>query len=275
MGETHLSTPRLSKALDTLERRYPKRAFSVEEAEDALGLSKRTVSLILKGLTDEGRLARIGRGTYTRLPRPTPVLDPDRLPSATRTLHSALAAEGMKFALSCLDILSGHSHLAIRRYPHFSWVASGSEDWASDAAERAGFVPIREPNRLELPLVLDLAGDRNPVILRKTAIFYAAADGLASLERALVDLHYEVTRERYPLDGAELLRIYYYVLTSGTPDFPKMLRYAGLRRLRNEIEWVLWRFRGSIDIPKTYLDPSVKPSKFVRKLPTLDEAMIR
>jgi hypothetical protein len=275
MGETNLSTARLSKALDTLERRLPRRAFSVEEAEAVLGLSKRTVSLILKGLTDQGRLARTGRGTYTRLPKPTPILDPNRLPSASRTLHKALTTEGIQFALSCLDILAGYTHLALRQYPHFSWVASGSEDWASEAVERAGFIPIREPKRSQLPLALDLAGDRNPLILRKTSIFYATANGLASVERALVDLHYEVTRERYPLDGAELLRVYYYALTSASPDFPKMLRYAGLRRLRQEIEWVLWQFRESIDIPHGYLDPSIRPTKFVLKLPTFDEAMIR
>ena len=275
MGEAKLSTARLSEALDTLERRMPKRAFSVEEAEAALGLSKRTVSLILKGLTDQGRLARTGRGTYTRLPKPTAIPDPDRLPSASRTLHKALMTEGIQFALSCLDILAGYTHLALRQYPHFSWVASGSEDWASEAAERAGFIPIREPKRSQLPLALDLAGDRNPVILRKTSIFYATANGLASVERALVDLHFEVTRERYPLDGAELLRVYYYALTSASPDFPKMLRYAGLRRLRQEIEWVLWQFRERIDIPRAYLDPSTRPTKFVLKLPTFDEALTR
>lgn len=275
MGETKLSAARLSKALDTLERRLPRRAFSVVEAEAVLGLSKRTVSLILKGLTDQGRLARTGRGTYTRLPKPTPILDPNRLPSASRTLHKALTTEGVQFALSCLDILAGYTHLALRQYPHFSWVASGSEDWASEAVERAGFIPIREPKRPQLTLALELAGDRNPLILRKTSIFYATANGLASVERALVDLHYEVTRERYPLDGAELLRVYYYALTSASPDFPKMLRYAGLRRLRQEIEWVLWQFRERIDIPHAYLDPSIRPTKFVLKLPTFDEAMIR
>ena len=275
MGQARLSTARLRKALDTLEGQLPGGAFSVEEAETALGLSKRTVSLILKGLTDQGMVARTGRGTYTRLPKPTPVPDPERLPSASRKLHKALKAEGIEFALSCLDVLAGYTHLALRQYPHFSWVASGSEDWAAEVAERAGFLSIREPKRPQLSLALDLAGDRNPLILRKTSIFYAAVDGLASVERALVDLHYEVTRERYPLDGAELWRVFYYVLTSVSADFPKMLRYAGLRRLRQEINWILWQFGERIDIPRAYLDPSVGPTKFALKLPTFDEAMSR
>lgn len=275
MGEASLSTSRLRRALDTLDRRLPRGVFSAEEAAGALGLSKRTVSLILKGLTNEGMVIRTGRGTYTRRAKPTPVPDPKRLPSASRRLHKALKAEGMEFALSCLDVLAGYTHLALRRYPHFAWVASGSEDWAAEAAERAGFLSIREPKRAQLALALDLAGDRNVLILRKTSIFYAAGDGLASVERALVDLHYEVTRERYPMDGAELLRVFYYVLTSVSADFPKMLRYAGLRRLRHEIDWILGQLGERIDIPEAYLDPSVGPTRFVLKLPTFDEAMGR
>ncbi len=206
-------------------------------------------------------VVRTGRGTYTRLAKPAPVADPRRLPSASRRLRKTLEAEGMEFALSCLDVLAGYTDIALRRFPHFSWVASGSEDRAAEAAERAGFSPVREPKQAQLALALALAADRNPLILRKTSIFYAAGDGLASVERALVDLHYEVTRERYPLDGAELLCVFYDVLTSVSADFPKMLRYAGLRRLRHEINWILghnWG-SGSISLKHTSTHPSGPP----------------
>ena len=90
-----------------------------------------------------------------------------------------------------------------------------------------------------------------------------------------MDLHYEVTRQRYPLDGAELLRVFYYALSSVSMDFPKMLRYAGLRRLRGEIMWILWQFRDRIEIPDIYLDGSIEPDRFVLRLPSPDEAISR
>ncbi len=80
-------------------------------------------------------------------------------------------------------------------------------------------------------------------MIRKTTFFYAVDDGLATVERALADLYYEVTRERYPLDTAELIRIWHSALTAVSLEFPKMLRYTGLRRFRSEIEWVLWMFK--------------------------------
>lgn len=107
-------------------------------------------------------------------------------------------------------------------------------------AEQAGFTPLREPRRAQLSIALELSSTDDLAIIHKTSIFYAADGGLlASVERALVDLHYEVTRERYALDAAEMMSGYYYTLTSVSLEYPKMLRYAGLRRFRSDIEWVL------------------------------------
>jgi len=275
MTTTRLSTTRLGRAFKDLEQGLATRTFTVSDAERVLQLSKRTVSLILKELTDQRTLVRIGRGTYSLSAKPTAVAEPSTLPPASRRLHKTLATEGIQFALSCLDVLGGFTHLALRRYPHFSWVARGSEDWAASTAEAAGFVPIREPTRSQLSMALELAGERDSIIIRKSSIYYGTTNGLATVERALVDLHFEVTRKRYPLDEAELLRVFYYTLTSVSTDFPKMLRYAGLRKLREEIMWILWQFRNRIEIPKTYLDRTTRPTKFIDGFPALDEVISR
>lgn len=171
-------------------------------------------------------------------------------------------------------MLSPYSHLAIRRFPHFAWVAIGSEDWAAEAAEAAGFAALSNPDRGAVSVALEVAGDRELVIVRKTPSFYAARDGLASPGRALVDLRFEVTRDRHPLSGAELLRIAYYLLGSHSMDFPKMLRSAGLRRRAPEIRWLLGQFKGRADIPGARTEGG-RPGKFARRLPKLDEALGR
>lgn len=134
-------------------------------------------------------------------------------------------------------------------------------------------MPLRDPNRDQLNTALDLTRANELTVIRKTTIFYAVDNGLASVERALVDLHYEVTRERYPLDATELMRIYYNALTTVSLEYPKMLRYAGLRRFRSEIEWVLWKFKDRIDIPENYIKKPKSSNKFIRRLPSFDEAM--
>jgi len=268
-----LSEHRLRAAFSRLREAIRGEGFTVADAEKALELSKRSVSLILRELVGERLIMRTGRGTYAFFEKPTPLVSPETLPEDSRSLHRALRNKGLQFALSCLDMLADYTHLILRRYPHFCWVLRGSEDWAMEVCEEAGFVPLRDPNRDQLSMALELTPANELVIIRKTTIFYAAEDGLASVERALVDLHYEVTRERYPLDAAELMRVYYSALTSLSLEYPKMLRYAGLRRFRSEIEWVLWKFGDRVDIPATYMRKPQPPSKFVRRLPSLDEAL--
>lgn len=267
------SDHRLRRALSELKKGVGERGFTVADAEKVLDLRKRSVSLILSELVHEGTILRTGRGIYSFTEKPTPLVSVETLAKSSKDLHYALRSEGIEFALSCLDILEGYTHLMLRRFPHFCWVLTGSEDWAMEAIEEAGFTPIRDPNNDQLSIGLGLASVNELAVIRKTTIFYASADGLASVERALVDLYYEVTRERYPLDTAELIRIWYSALTSVSLEFPKMLRYAGLRRFRSEVEWVLWRFKDRIDLPETYIKEPKSQNKFIRRLPSIDEAM--
>lgn len=268
-----LSESRIQEALTKLKQNIGEGGFTVADAEKILDLSKRSVSLILGELAEEGLVVRTGRGTYAFDEKPIPSVVPETLPEESRRLYSAFADTGIQFALSCLDILLDYTHLMLRRYPHFSWVQSGSEDWTMEVVEGAGFVPLRNPNQDQLNTALELMPANELAVIRGTTIFYAAKDGLASIERALADLYYEVTRKRYPLDGAELLWIYYNVLTSTSVQYPRMLRYAGLRRFRDEIEWVLWKFKDRTDLPATYIKKPRPPDRFVDQLPSLDTAL--
>lgn len=275
MNTKTYSESRLRKAYSTLRESISGDGFAFVDAETALGLSKRSINLILKDLIEERLIIRTGRGTYAFLGKPSPVVSIEELSEGSKKIHNALGHYGLEYALSCLDILVDYTHLLPRRFPHFCWVRSGSEDWAMEIIEEASLTPLREPTGSDILLAMELTSESDVIIIRKTSIFYAALFGLASIERALVDLHYEVTRERYPLDGAELMRIYYNTMTSISLEYPKMLRYAGLRRFRGEIEWVLWKFQDRTDIPKTYLTEPLSLNKFVRRLPSLDDALLR
>lgn len=274
MTEKTYTESRLSKAYSELRERLSDNGFTFSDAASALKLSRRSVSELLKGLVAEKRIARTGRGVYTFIEKPAHTVSVEALTDPSRRLHSAFASRGLEFALSCLDILGDYTHLALRRFPHFCWVASGSEDWAMDIAEDVNLSPLREPDESHILLAMELSNASGLAIIRKTTVFYATTGGLASVERALVDLYYEVTRDRFPIDTAELMRIYYNTLTSISLEYPKMLRYAGLRRFRGEIEWILWRFRDHTDIPRTYFSKPIGSNKFTRRLPSLDESLL-
>lgn len=268
-----LSEHRLQDAFSKLKKAIKRDGFTVADAEKALALSKRSVSLILSELVEEGLIIRTGRGTYAFSKKPSPMVSPETLTDDSRKLYMTLKDQGIQFALSCLDILVDYTHLILRRYPHFCWVLTGSEDWVMDILEGAGFQSLRDPSSDQLAIALDLTPANELAVIRKTTIFYAVEDGLASVERALVDLHYEVTRGRYPLDETELIRVYYNALATVSLEFPKMLRYAGLRRFRSEIEWVLWKFKDRIDIPESYIQKPTSINKFIRRFPSFEDAL--
>jgi hypothetical protein len=268
-----LSEHRLQDAFSKLKKAIRRDGFTVADAEKTLALSKRSVSLILSELVKADLIVRTGRGTYAFSEKPSPMVSPEMLTDDSRKLYRSLKDQGIQFALSCLDVLVDYTHLIIRRYPHFCWVLSGSEDWAMELLEGVGFHPLRDPNSDQLVTALDLTPANELAVIRKTTIFYAVDDGLASVERALVDLHYEVTRGRYPLDVAELIRVYYNALATVSLEYPKMLRYAGLRRFRSEIEWILWKFKDRIDIPESYIQKPTSTSRFIRQLPSLEDAL--
>ena len=179
-----LSEHRLRAALSNLNKAKRGGSFTVADAEEILGLSKRSVSLILSELSEGGSIVRTGRGTYSFSEKPTPVISYETLPEDSRKLYRALESKGLEFALSCLDILADYTHLTLRRYPHFCWVQTGSEDWAMEVIEESGFAPLRDPNRDQLNIALDLTRANELTVIRKTTMFYTVAAGLASMERA-------------------------------------------------------------------------------------------
>jgi len=268
-----LSEHRLQDAFSKLKKAIRKDGFTVADAEKTLALSKRSVSLILSEMVKADLIVRTGRGIYAFSEKPSPLVSSETLTDDSRKLYRSLKDQGIQFALSCLDILVDYTYLILRRYPHFCWVLTGSEDWAMDILEGAGFQSLRDPSSDQLAIAMDLTPANELAVIRKTTIFYAVDDGLASVERALVDLHYEVTRGRYPLDAAELIRLYYSALATVSLEYPKMLRYAGLRRFRSEIEWVLWKFRDRVDIPESYIQKPQSPNKFIHRFPSFEDAL--
>ena len=96
-----------------------KDGFIVADAEKALALSTRSVSLVLSELVRDDLIARTGRETYAFSEKPSPVVSQETLTGDSRKLYRALKDQDVEFALSCLDILVDYAHLILRRYTHF------------------------------------------------------------------------------------------------------------------------------------------------------------
>ena len=85
-----------------------------------------------------------------------------------------------------------------------------------------------------------LSGSHNmQVILYTTEDFQYSSEGLASIEKAFVDLYFAITRNGYPLSLQELVRIYQNLSRLGNIDKKKLITVASRRNIQYDIRFIV------------------------------------
>lgn len=77
------------------------------------------------------------------------------------------------------------------------------------------------------------------VILYTTEDFQYSSEGLASIEKAFVDLYFAITRNGYPLSLQELVRIYQNLSRLGNIDKKKLITVASRRNIQYDIRFIV------------------------------------
>ena len=99
----------------------------------------------------------------------------------------------------------------------------GSEEWAKDTLEKDPQLRcLINPTRKEISIGSDMAQARELIALRPTNSFYAAENGVATLERALTDLYFEISRKDFIFDLTEFVRIFYNVTSTRVINYPRL-----------------------------------------------------
>jgi len=76
-------------------------------------------------------------------------------------------------------------------------------------------------------------------LLIPTQEFTYAANGLATVEKAFVDLYYEVSRRDYPLSIQELVRIYLNMRRRMSLNTNRMVKIASRRNIQQDIRYIV------------------------------------
>jgi len=80
--------------------------------------------------------------------------------------------------------------------------------------------------------------EESVVLLYQTENFVDSENGLATIEKAFVDLYYAVTRNEYPLALQELVRIYENLVRLGNIDKKIMISVAAKRSIQYDIRFI-------------------------------------
>lgn len=264
----------LLKRIRGLQEHFNSRPFTASEAKRILPGSKSYQYFLLFKLVHAGLLKRSGPGVY----QVAKAIEEPRisvyLSDVGQKIKKYLTKEGIYFIITGLDVLIVFAHHLPFRFSHLLYVERGSEEWTKETLERDPHLRcLIDPTRQEISIGNDMAQAVELVVLRPTNSFYAVEDGVATPERALTDLYFEISRNDFIFDLAEFVRIFYNVTSTRVINYPRLFRYANRRHVDNEITYLLKEFSKNIDIPEEYLKKKIKFSEYIKKLEGISEVI--
>lgn len=254
------------RALKVLKEWFGGEVFHAAEAagllERELGYKRGTTYRVLKDLADSGSLVKVGYGAY-RVGRGGGWVITPSLPPNMERARELLLGKGVGFMITGPSVLVNYMHMLPRRIIHLIYCLKGAGE---HVAEILGgeFEVLVNPALEEVEVALKIS-ERDLVVVREFSSLYGVVDGVASIERALVDLYFESTRLRIPFSIDEAGRIIFSALRNAKIDFAKLNKSAARRGVDGEFRAII-RAAG-VDAPEK-MKKNFKVNKYVEAVLT-------
>lgn len=259
-------------ALKTLESEFRTRIFSTEDAFKILNKKKRysrgTVYRVLHDLHRRGSIERLGRGIYRIRKRGVAEFEESVTISARLTVEftpgpltkarELLKNKGIEFMVTGGSLLYRFFHHLPKRFLHLIYVVKGSGEPAVALLREAGFRALLNPSRSEISLALENFPERDIFIIREFSELLGNVDGSATIERAMVDLYFESTRERIPFPEEEVGRILYNILRSMSISITRLLFFASRRGIKEEMRAIIKLVEPGMPVSIKTMNPHVR-----------------
>jgi hypothetical protein len=223
-------------------------------ADDVLAhdpeLPRRTVHQYLSRLSRKGKLTQVGRGLY-RTDSP-PAFQPS-LPERIRALAHQIRIQlpFSEFTIWSTAQVIELAHMVPTRHVTFVEADQEMAPAVYEILLSANEPALLDPPREALDQLLALS--KEPVVIRSRTETMATVEveGIrtATLEKLLVDLYFEMSREALPLDPGEFGRMLRSALVHYNVNFVLLLAYAERRGIREDWRALLHRLRAKTTLP--------------------------
>ena len=201
-------------------------------------LKKNTINWTLSKLVDEGYLSRVYRGVYSI--NEWKGKNKVSLSPQAEQIVSILDEVGFEYYISGTDVVIRYMQHIPEQFPVIVIVEKDAKD-AMIYDLRKNNIVVMEPTELK-ETYEKLVFSRNDVV---SAVVYVSNNsdyndrGIATPEKAFLDLYYAVTRNGYPISVQELARIYKNMIRLGTLDKKKLLAASTKRNLNHDIRFIV------------------------------------
>ncbi len=226
------------KAALLREQFQDKPDFTISDAASVLQEKQSTLYWTLHKLTQGGYISRTGQGLYSFQNRGAESIQPILSTLANRILD-ALRETGHDFFISGLDILTGFMDHVPETYPVLLFVGKSDAEEVADILSRNKIDVVPYTNIKAYSAIRRMSSVGELALLIPTQEFAYAANGLATFEKAFVDLYYEVSRRDYPLSIQELVRIYLNMRRRISLNTNRMVKIASRRNIHQDIRHIV------------------------------------
>jgi hypothetical protein len=128
------------------------------------------------------------------------------------------------------------------------YVIKGGGENAMEALKEARLRCLLRPSRNEISLALNEFPERDLFVIRESSDIEGEVDGVAVLERALVDTYFEATRRRIPFPPEEFGRIATNIFATRKVSISHLLMLAGRRGIRSELRTIIEKLLPDLEL---------------------------
>lgn len=228
------------KKVDRLKQHlFNKESFTQSDVAEILIVKKSTVNWILWNLQNQGYIQNIGKGLYTfHLRKNQNVVQPILSQHAENILY-ILSETGYEYFITGLEILSIFMQHVPENYPLHIFVNKYSLNDTVELLRREN-IQAMDYSKIKKYTDLESFGVPDKIVLLSPTREYIYADvGIASFEKAFVDLYFDVTRKKYPLSLQELVRIYQNMKRRINLDPKRLIKIASRRSIDYDIRYIV------------------------------------
>jgi hypothetical protein len=226
------------KAVLLREQFHDKPDFTISDAASVLQEKQSTLYWTLYKLTQNGYISRTGQGLYSFQNRGAESIQPI-LSRLAKRIFDVLMETGHDFFISGLDILTVFVDHVPETYPVLVFAGKTDAEEVADILSRNKIDVVPYANIQDYSAIRRMSSVGELALLIPTQEFTYPANGLASFEKAFVDLYYEVSRRDYPLSIQELVRVYLNMRRRMSMNTNRMVKIASRRNIQQDIRYIV------------------------------------
>lgn len=192
----------------------------------------------LSKLVEAGYLKRVRTGVYAfnEWKGKTKIALTDDI----KKVQDILDESGFEYFVSGLDVLQRFMQHVPEQYPMILFIEKAAHEEMVNYLLDGGFNVVKPSEiRQQYEDVVLSGNDKKQIVVYDTENFDYETDGIATIEKAFVDLYFSITRNGYPLSLQELVRVYQNLVRLGNIDKKKMIAVSTKRNLQSDIRLIV------------------------------------